>query len=62
MNALLGALLATVIPHPRYNPLIPESLQTASPSLQNLGLAAEEWTENVCMRDFIVSAGKKRKL
>ena len=62
INAELGALLATVIPHPRYRPLRPYCLQIAIPSAQNAFLGSLEWTEEVCMRDLIVSAGKKRKL
>ena len=36
INAELGTLLTTVIPHPRYNPLTPYALQIALPSSQNL--------------------------
>lgn len=62
MNALLGALLATVIPHPLYSPFKPYCLQIATPSSQNLTCGAVLDTETVCIRDLIVSAGKKRKL
>lgn len=62
MNAELGALLATVIPQPRYSPLRPYCRQIATPSCQNRALGPTEWTEVVCIRDLIVSAGKKRKL
>jgi len=62
INAELGALLATVIPQPRYKPLTPQTLQIALPSCQNLTFFAVELTATVCMRLLIVSAGKKRKL
>jgi hypothetical protein len=62
INAELGTLLATVIPHPRYNPLTPYALQIALPSSQNLTWGAVEFAATVCIRDLIVSAGKKRKL
>lgn len=62
INALLGALLATVIPQPRYKPLKPYCLYMDMPSAQKRVLGAEEWTLVVCIRDLIVSAGKNRKL
>jgi hypothetical protein len=62
MNAELGALRATVIPQPRYSPFSPYCRQIARPSLKNRALGLVECTEQVCMRDLMVSAGKKRKL
>lgn len=62
INALLGALRITVIPHPRYSPLIPYNLYIESPSAQKRALGEEEWTLLVCIRDLTVSAGKNRKL
>ena len=62
MNAELGADRSTVIPQPLYSPRTPCCFHNDDPSLQNVLVDALFSTEEVCIRDFMVSAGKKRKL
>lgn len=62
MNAELGAERAHVIPHPRYNPRIPYWRHIAAPSCTKVFLLCVPPTGEVCIRDLMVSAGKKRKL
>lgn len=81
INAELGAALATVMPHPRYRPLMPCCLHKETPLAQNVGLFPgplfpttavtavvvlvpddNATVVSVCMRDLIVSAGKKPKM
>ena len=62
MKAELGALRITVTPQPRYRPFKPYARYIAAPSAQNFAFGAVECTDEVCIRDFMVSAGKKRKL
>ena len=62
MNAELGADRITVIPQPRYMPFRPCCFQRRAPSCMNVVRGAVDEVEAVCMRDLMVSAGKKRKL
>lgn len=69
MTAELGADLATVIPQPLYMPLIPCCFHNAFPVSQKvsrlvlpLPVISTGLTFSVCIRDLMVSAGKKTKL
>ena len=62
IKAELGADRKQVIPQPRYMPRIPCCRQRATPSFQKVRFSCWPPSGMVCMRDLIVSAGKKRKL
>lgn len=62
MTADAGADRRQVIPHPRYKPRIPCWFQMLTPSLQKVLRGIFGPVGMVCIRDLIVSAGKKMKL